>query len=107
MSNHTPGPWTIQQAGYESYILGRIRGGRVASIYESDQPTDEERANARLIAAAPELLEACRGVLGLFDRLVIRPDGDHDSPDTDPAYIATLGEFARLRAVIAKAEGAQ
>lgn len=66
MSTHTPGPWTIQQAGYESFILGPIRGGRIASVNESDRPTEEERANAKLIAASPKLLEACELFVSSF-----------------------------------------
>jgi hypothetical protein len=35
----------------------------VADCYTSDRPQTEQDANARLIAAAPELLEACKSIL--------------------------------------------
>lgn len=65
----TPGPWEIKPEEVDrSYI--RIRGTRlggrfkVANVLSPDydgvhnREADETRANARLIAAAPELLEA-------------------------------------------------
>ena len=51
------------------------------------------RANARLIAAAPELLEAARGIVDGID-------------DTRPNFIPLMGNrVAHLREAIAKAEG--
>ncbi len=61
-AKHTPGPW-LQWAG--SNIIIRLHSGedRVEDlrICEVAPNTfgDAGRANARLIAAAPELLEAC------------------------------------------------
>lgn len=63
---HTPGPWGIEQTDTANWI-GPMRpdGVKIAEIVadtDRDGLTDEamERndANARLIAAAPELLEA-------------------------------------------------
>ena len=57
------------------------------------EPTTEEaKANARLIAAAPEMLEALREMLSMF--------GDHEQYDDDSAQV-----IAQTRQVIAKAEG--
>lgn len=59
----TPGPWEIQDAG-----PGTIRGLRFRVITKDSiiaRTTDgwkEARANARLIAAAPELLDALKNV---------------------------------------------
>lgn len=51
MASHTPGPWAHSQSGW----VVRAPGGRpIASI--SPQARDE--GNARLIAAAPEMLQA-------------------------------------------------
>ena len=55
---HTPGPWT----------MGNIRPGDKEIIIEEpsvsvdydDVDHKEQEANAQLIAAAPELLEACK-----------------------------------------------
>lgn len=50
---HTPGRWTA--FGYE--VVGED-GQRVALTSTPHRPHPEERANARLIAAAPDLLAA-------------------------------------------------
>lgn len=63
-SAHTPGPWSFYTEPQPNGcpIVG-TRGLMVAmlahSVHQADQQ-DEALANARLIAAAPELLEACR-----------------------------------------------
>ena len=66
-TEHTPGPWRFWDRGEDytnslitdasgasgiAHLIGRIRG--------NDVTIPEMRANARLIAAAPELLEALR-----------------------------------------------
>lgn len=76
MSDHTPGPWychyatacaeqadgeyqeatAITNVDEQTYMSGGCRGDMVAIV-----PHDTaHEANARLIAAAPELLRACR-----------------------------------------------
>ncbi len=72
MSKHTAGPWKLQTVSIES------RGGSNtchkigpfhACIYDDWRPREagiseeENLANARLIAAAPELLTACYSLL--------------------------------------------
>lgn len=78
---HTPGPWVA--AASPSSIVGWPiigPGGRaVASVHcrrgdtaEGQQINAEAGANARLIAAAPDLLEACKAMLeeyGGIDRV--------------------------------------
>ena len=62
MSKHTPGPWI--QVGD---TVG-VPVGRVAWVFAPTSSTwTEEIANARLIAAAPDLLEALRGLLEVTD----------------------------------------
>ncbi len=69
MSKHTPGPWkALPEEVSRPYI--RIRGTQLGCRYKvanvfcpnyenvSDREVDETRANARLIAAAPGLIEA-------------------------------------------------
>lgn len=50
--SHTPGPWKVDRP----YIRG---AGRVIASLESGRNEVEDAANAPLIAAAPELFEAC------------------------------------------------
>ncbi len=58
MSKHTPGPWGISKIGnnYDQYMIQAKGGERICN-------TVEGKDNARLIAAAPELLEACETAL--------------------------------------------
>lgn len=66
-SRHTPGPWTVDIDGeFEGFI--NVYGGDSLEILVkgtlSDERSDDESiANARLIAAAPDLLEACKRAL--------------------------------------------
>ena len=53
--SHTPGPWKVDRP----YIRG---AGRVIASLESGRNEGEDAANARLIAAAPELFEALRDI---------------------------------------------
>ena len=63
-TNHTPGPWRAGKRIQDNRI--QIHGTSqhpIAFAYcRSDLP-DKGRANARLIAAAPDLLEACESAL--------------------------------------------
>ena len=56
MSNHTPGPWVAEPVQGGISITGHM-GAHVARIGYRDNAA---HADARLIAAAPELLEALR-----------------------------------------------
>ncbi len=57
MSAHTPGPWRIGTINYADIYEP---GGDVVALAIKD--LDGTAANARLIAAAPELLEALKVV---------------------------------------------
>lgn len=68
--NHTPGPWsTDEQDHSEPYQHIRVLGGSraIAELWIDDAPVPEynveQRANARLIAAAPEMLSILQGML--------------------------------------------
>jgi hypothetical protein len=55
-TQHTPGPWyNRQHSGNASRVINAPDGAAVFIIYSIE--------DARLIAAAPELLEACRTAL--------------------------------------------
>jgi len=62
MSEHTPGPWkpprlTIDE---KAWFVGDPTGNfDIAIINCEHSPAGSAEANARLIAAAPDLLEAC------------------------------------------------
>ena len=64
---HTPGPWRIGTAPPNGeQAIGTIRGMMVAVATTGVGMEKETLANARLIAAAPELLDALQGMLEVF-----------------------------------------
>ncbi len=85
---HTPGPWRAFET--------RVCFANMAGGFDIRNCPDAE-ANARLIAAAPELLEALKEVTsdyaGRFDL---------DDPSTNPGIKSSIKQ---AHAAIAKAEG--
>jgi hypothetical protein len=64
---HTPGPWDAVDKRPDGFTGYSVFSGNqfVAYVGDSDRVTPVE-ANARLIAAAPELLEACQKLLPAY-----------------------------------------
>lgn len=62
MSEHTPGPWRAETNGAGYWDI-RTRQRGIASIIPFPGTPSLDKANARLIAAAPDLLEALRALL--------------------------------------------
>lgn len=98
-TKHTPGPWTKDSAlirgTYASIIAQSTTSKAKCIIAHIDSPLGkgEAEANAHLIAAAPELLNACKLAQGLLDGLAM-------------ANIYRLGTvYNDLTVIIAKAEG--
>lgn len=66
---HTPGPWSIHHdvSSLDGHVLiDSSKHGALAQVVwkmEDDERTPECEANARLIAAAPELLEVAQSIL--------------------------------------------
>ena len=90
VTKHTPGPWEMMPPlgeGNYSVMSSKVNAG--GNWYVAEIPNGshaEAQANARLIAAAPELLDALR--------LVLAHDG-----------ALTGADWTAIRAAIAKAEG--
>lgn len=100
VSGHTPGPWQAARAGSSVVGIPIVGpGGRaIGSLHWAHLPgladfNKEQLANALLIAAAPDLLEALRELERVYET------GDFDS-EFKPA-------LEKARAAIAKAEGKQ
>ncbi len=86
MSKHTPGPWRYMAGTHSHYdsegkAIARVYGPRGIDCSRRD-------ANARLIASAPELLEALKAVQAFIE-------GEPDAVEP----------FGLVRAAIAKAGG--
>ena len=91
MSEHTPGPWMVVDAhnmtqisavSQSSSASGDGRKG-IADLFDSRDGIPEWRANARLIAAAPDMLAELKRLIDVV--------GDEDA--------------SCIEAIIAKAEG--
>ena len=85
MSEHSPAPWSIRQSA--THVTVVTASGD--AIFHDDKRIPGVMADARLIAAAPELLEALTGIIDLYD------GRNHEG----------FAIVSNARAAIAKAEG--
>jgi hypothetical protein len=94
MSSFTPGPWNVVPGAAGSFdVLAAFPDDGEGTLVAATYIANEEQANARLIAAAPDLLAACKRFMDL--------DGG------DTANAAQASElWSQMAAAIAKAEGA-
>ena len=94
-TKHTPGPWEVDQID-QSTIQIKAAGVIVAEVCSGSTFTrlsDEQQANARLIAAAPELLASLREALKVVDayRRVSGGDGDITAMNARAAIAKATG----------------
>lgn len=123
-AQHTPGPWrvsgccyirnphkdnwlhepiieTIDAATNPRPSVATVNCRRELTEHEASKPDAETLANARLIAAAPELLSALRGLLDQLEAVGIYIEGE-DSGQWQGAEGLSFNPAAEA---IAKAEG--
>ena len=91
MSNHTEGPWAIYVNAPSDIVIRKMSkdGYELCSIAR----VSSGYANTRLIAAAPELLEALEQMVSVF----LDTEGRHGESENDAMDAAS--------AAIAKAKG--
>lgn len=91
-TRHTPGPWGYVYDGSSTWSVGPYDDPQVGSVLTVyDRKDDRARANARLIAAAPDMLTALRAIKA--------------SCPTDPDVSADFNAaWGLLEAAIARAE---
>ncbi len=75
---HTPGPWRLSNYHYPHSEIVADRGSSdndsrpgarlICRTTDNGKSPHEFKANARLIAAAPELLKACQGLISEMKR---------------------------------------
>jgi hypothetical protein len=101
MTKFTPGPWTaVGTIVLSPDTCGEVGCCGIAECFHGSQPEIAE-ANAQLIAAAPDLLEALRNLSATVDAAILSGDWKVDGacdPDMD---------IKAARAAIAKATGGQ
>ena len=104
MSGHTKGPWTAWIKGNTIQIDNRGGDGRNPCVVHwsgfdnSDLLASQNKANARLIAAAPDLLEAAQAFIADVDA------SDLDDLDYGRG-LSSSGLIERFRAAITRASG--
>ena len=105
---HTPGPWSAfisRRSKTVSVDIGPVPHGRRPNVvnwmgFDScDLPLNQQIANARLIAAAPELLSALVAARAEIWRLL-------DAKGVEPKQAREWPEIVSAEAAIAKATGA-
>lgn len=107
-TQHTPGPWTYIYNGNCLDLKGNCGNTLIAEFPTLEQiegvawkPSDEESANLRLIAAAPELLEALQAIESVLGK--IPAFGDTIGTEVSKAQIGVAHNQARQ--AISKAIG--
>ena len=91
MSAHTRGPWKLIWHGNETYPFPLTILTADDEKWKARDGTVSSDANAHLIAAAPEMLEACEAMLAVSD-----------SPEPIVAQVIAV---SKARAAISKAGG--
>ena len=85
-SKHTPGPWVIKKSALSYFIDARLKGSTMQEVayIGATEINEQQGANARLISAAPDLLEALEFMLSEFGK----QDGHTDYSAIDKAEAA-------------------
>lgn len=95
---HTPGPWRRFGGYMDGYGIVGDRKTIVRIVGDDSMDLDRHSADATLIAAAPELLEAAKWIL----RSAGYENGE--APPTLQELTVEVSRLDRLRAAISKAE---
>lgn len=107
---HTPGPWATRDGfhGEEIDVFPTYDGppdfgewSEVATVKDYGEDGDQTRANARLIAASPDLLAVAKKTRGLVSEAAATGFNCHDGDWAERIY----ANQAALTAAIRKAEG--
>ena len=109
---HTPGPWRVEPETEDqalSIVAGENAGQDSETIIAEIEGTlgDCEEANARLIAAAPDMLAALKGVNALFSDEPLFDIKKLGSPITNGDQERIDRVFIAIDAAISKAERGQ
>jgi hypothetical protein len=114
-TTHTPGPWVIDNEDFGRPMdNGRILhcppyggGGYVVVADCSLAATNNNpdwQSNARLVAAAPDLLAALEGMVSAFRPFTMKPIGGEGSP-ARLEQETQIAAYKEARAALSKAHG--
>lgn len=107
MIKHTPGPWEVEVVtSGKDEVYARIKGvafsdGIKVGVYKKKLP-EEAMANARLIAAAPKLLEACKDTARTLEAILNQECDIFKLDEATKSWSKTA--LSHLNQTIAKAE---
>lgn len=107
MSEHTKGKWKVLDGAIISDHLNEYGNFHIVDLPERPEgcENDEDKANANLIAAAPELLEACKWFVGALETgLLVRDITKDGQPDWSIKMLSFVKELQNAQTAIAKAE---
>jgi hypothetical protein len=105
-ARHTPGPWHLRpvRPAHSTRTVRDEQGSEIAFLqpdYVSFADADERtEANARLIAAAPEILEALKAMLAPYE-------GTSETVISKGYGLSTMLLVRGARAAVSKAEAKQ
>jgi hypothetical protein len=119
---HTPGPWSADNFGLKVFTVGSpyghgsmniadVRGwghltGQGACALPEEVAAEIQHANARLIAAAPDLLAALKWAKARLEALVTEDQGNGAFLRGTSIELAGFGaEMKKVSSAIQKAEG--
>ncbi len=104
LAQHTPGPWTYSDdgLGFSVHHIHDDAKGRV--VAKTRERFDGDEANARLIAAAPEMLDALRDILPAAE-WELESLRDQESDESEKAARILAKNIAKARAAISRATG--
>lgn len=95
-ASHTPGQWIFEGSPSSTKVWSNEKGRsiEICKVTPRGEVSESEgEANARLIAAAPDLLEACKAFVDLFQNCDMRPE--------DECHVV----FSKCLAAVEQAEG--
>lgn len=109
MAQHTPGPWEAREVPPMAAIaiaqVGYMPHGQFFNRSFDGDLTDADRANARLVAAAPELLDALRAMWAFASQLVEAHGMDGDDTMADEQHKVWQEAAGATSAALSKVEG--
>ena len=98
--SHTPAPWIIKDDPQDTTQI--LAGGvRVADVWATDLPGGMD--NARLIAAAPDLLTALADAV--VNIAAMHRDGDDTAPHDEEEFCVYCQWMRNARALLRAVEG--
>ncbi|WP_238908144.1 hypothetical protein [Achromobacter ruhlandii] len=107
-TKHTPGPWSTHLVDSTVVVIPRRPfPQQISTLGHSEVADEEDYANARLIAAAPELLAALEDCQTALEWAIEQGGGPDCEHEAGVCFCNENNALNYARAAIAKAKGEQ